>query len=107
MADLQAAILVIDEHLEEPSGKAGKAIKNLFGLGELENDEYVPRLCLRRLGVVRSRIISGRSFCSILSFAGVLSNPLGAWQARNWDPAVDSVQVRSLSLRALCMSTRL
>jgi hypothetical protein len=55
MADLQAAILVIDEHLEEPSGKAGKAIKDLFGLGELENDEYVPRLCLRRLGVVRSK----------------------------------------------------
>lgn len=29
------------------------------------------------------------------SFAGVLSNPLGNWQARNWDPAVGSLKVRS------------
>lgn len=42
MADLQTAILVIDEHLEDPTGKAGKAIKELFGLGELEDDECVP-----------------------------------------------------------------
>ena len=45
MADLQTAILVIDEHLEEPTGKAAKAVKHLFGLAELENDECVTSCC--------------------------------------------------------------
>ncbi|EIN12709.1 peptidase S28 [Punctularia strigosozonata HHB-11173 SS5] len=65
-SNLQSAIASIDNILTHP-GPTGRilrrALKSLFGLGELEHDE---------------------------DFASILSQPLGSWQAKNWDPEVGS-----------------
>ncbi|KIP05030.1 hypothetical protein PHLGIDRAFT_491601 [Phlebiopsis gigantea 11061_1 CR5-6] len=58
---VETTILEVDELLSDP--KTVKSIKALFGLGNLTHAE---------------------------DFASLLSNPLGSWQDKNWDPAVNS-----------------
>ncbi|KAI0074024.1 peptidase S28 [Panus rudis PR-1116 ss-1] len=58
---LEKAIQRIDTLLAIPFAK--RTLKGLFGLADLEHDE---------------------------DFASVIESPLGAWQAKNWDPAVGS-----------------
>ncbi|KAF8157984.1 peptidase S28 [Crassisporium funariophilum] len=62
-AHLVNTISKIDTILEHGPAFVKKQLKNLFGLGGLEHDE---------------------------DFASVLESPLGAWQAKCWDPEVGS-----------------
>ncbi|KAI0648136.1 peptidase S28 [Trametes meyenii] len=61
--NLQTSIEIIDALLDIPITR--KPLKALFGLAELEHDE---------------------------DFASLLESPLGAWQAKVWDPEVGSTR---------------
>ncbi|KAI0670867.1 peptidase S28 [Trametes maxima] len=61
--NLQTSIQIIDALLDIPITR--KPLKALFGLAELEHDE---------------------------DFASLLESPLGAWQAKVWDPEVGSTR---------------
>lgn len=61
IAAIESSVKAIDAILDLP-GPAGKFLKRMFGLEELEDDD----------------------------FADVLQSPLGAWQAQNWNPKVGS-----------------
>lgn len=58
---IQTSVQVIDGLLSLP-GPVNRAIKGLFGLAELEDDD----------------------------FAEVLTFPFGAWQGQNWNPKVST-----------------
>ncbi|TDL22164.1 peptidase S28 [Rickenella mellea] len=61
--NLESAIAAIDDMLAMPLLR--NRLKALFGLADLEHDD---------------------------DFAALLERPLGAWQAKNWDPAVGSTR---------------
>ncbi|KAI0358821.1 peptidase S28 [Trametes cingulata] len=63
IAQVEKTIDEVDRLITSPHAETRHAIKAVFGLGNLTYDP---------------------------DFASLLSNPLGAWQENNWDPAVGS-----------------